>query len=53
MAGELIGHEQMHARSSPLFETDDERYRWLNATHTVALHQLSLSEVQYRVFAVR
>lgn len=52
MSGELITHEQMYARSSPLFETDDERYRWLGATHTVALHQLSLTEVQYRVFAV-
>ncbi|MBU9766205.1 DUF3237 domain-containing protein [Mycobacterium sp. TNTM28] len=53
MAGELIRHDEMTARSSPLFETDDERYRWLNAVHTVAINQVSLSEVHYRVFAVQ
>lgn len=51
-AGELIRHDEMTARSSPLFETGDERYRWLNAVHTVAINQVSLSEVHYRVFAV-
>ena len=52
-AGELIRHDEMVARSSPLFDTDDERYRWINAVHTVAINQVSLSEVHYRVFAVR
>ncbi|WP_319457168.1 MULTISPECIES: DUF3237 domain-containing protein [unclassified Mycobacterium] len=52
-AGELIRHDEMVARSSPLFDTDDERYRWLNAVHTVAINQVSLTEVHYRVFAVR
>lgn len=49
---ELIRHDQMVARSSPLFDTDDERYRWLNAVHTVAINEVSLTEVRYRVFAV-
>jgi hypothetical protein len=52
-AGELIRHDEMVARSSPLFDTDDERYRWINAIHTVAINQVSLTEVHYRVFAVR
>ncbi|BDX30861.1 UPF0311 protein [Mycobacterium antarcticum] len=52
-AGELIRHDEMVARSSPLFDTDDPRYRWLNAIHTVAINQVSLTEVHYRVFAVR
>jgi Protein of unknown function (DUF3237) len=52
-AGEFIRHDEMYARSSPLFDTDDARYRWLNAVHTVAINQLSLAAVQYRVFAVR
>jgi hypothetical protein len=52
-AGELIRHDEMIARSSPLFDTDDERYRWINAIHTVAINQVSLTEVHYRVFAVR
>ncbi|WP_237572262.1 DUF3237 domain-containing protein [Mycolicibacterium lacusdiani] len=51
-AGELIRHDEMVARSSPLFDTDDERYRWINAVHTVAINQVSLSEVHYRGFAV-
>ncbi len=52
-AGELIRHDEMMARSSPLFDTDDPRYRWINAIHTVAINEVSLSEVRYRVFAVR
>ncbi|MDT5070134.1 MAG: hypothetical protein QOK02_6289 [Mycobacterium sp.] len=52
-AGELIRHDEMIARSSPLFDTDDDRYRWINAIHTVAINQVSLTEVHYRVFAVR
>jgi hypothetical protein len=51
-AGELIRHDEVYARSSPLFDTDDERYRWINAVHTVALNQMSLSEVHYKVFEV-
>ena len=51
-AGELIRHDEVYARSSPLFDTDDERYRWINAVHTVAINQMSLSEVHYKVFEV-
>ena len=52
-AGELIGVDEMYARSSPLFETGDERYAWLNATHTVAVNAFSLHEVHYDVAVVR
>ena len=51
-AGDLVRHDEVYARSSPLFDTDDERYRWINAVHTVALNQMSLSEVHYKVFEV-
>jgi hypothetical protein len=51
-AGDLVRHDEVYARSSPLFDTDDERYRWLNAVHTVALNQMSMSQVQYKVFEV-
>jgi hypothetical protein len=50
--GDLIPAADMYARSSPLFETGDERYAWLNATHTVAVNQFSLHEVHYRVHQV-
>jgi hypothetical protein len=52
-AGELIRADEMYARSTPLFETGDERYTWLNGLHTVAVNQFSLSEVHYDVSAVR
>ena len=52
-AGELIRADQMYARSSPLFQTGDERYAWLNSLHTVAVNQFSLREVHYDVWAVR
>jgi hypothetical protein len=52
-AGELVRHDQIYARSSPLFETGDDRYRWLNALHTVAVNEIGLAQVNYRVYAVR
>jgi Protein of unknown function (DUF3237) len=51
-AGELISHDQMYGRSSPLFETGDERWAWLNGTYTLAVNEVSLTAVHYRVFAV-
>jgi hypothetical protein len=52
LGGELIAAGEVYARSSPLFETGDERYAWLNAAHTVAINQFSLTEVHYRVHEV-
>jgi hypothetical protein len=51
-AGELVAARDMYARSSPLFETGDERYAWLNGIHTVAINQFSRHEVHYRVHRV-
>jgi len=53
LAGEFIGHDACYARSSPLFDTADSRYRGLTGLHTVAINALSLTSVHYRVFAVR
>ncbi len=53
LAGEMVGADEMYARSSPLFETGDERYAWLNGVHTVAVNQFSLHEVHYDVSVVR
>ena len=52
-AGETIGWEEMHARSAPLFETGAERYAWLNSTVAIAVNELSLNHVNYRVYSVR
>jgi Protein of unknown function (DUF3237) len=52
LAGQPIRHDEMYGRSSPLFDTDDERYRWLTGLYTLAVNEVSLSTVDYRVFAV-
>ena len=52
LAGQPIRHDEMYGRSSPLFDTDDERYRWLTGLYTVAVNEVSLTTVDYRVFAV-
>ncbi len=51
-AGELIRHDEMYGRSSPLFDSGDPRYEWLNGTYTLAVNEVSLTAVHYRVFAV-
>ena len=52
LGGELIEADQMYARSSPLFETGDDRYRWLNGVHTLAVMALALDRVVYDVGVV-
>jgi hypothetical protein len=51
--GGLVRADEMYARSSPLFETGDERYSWLNSLHTLAVNELSLHVVRYRIWGVR
>ena len=51
-AGEDVAWDQAHIRSSPLFETGAERYRWLNAVTTVAINELGPGHVGYRIFEV-
>jgi hypothetical protein len=52
LSGELVRADEMYARSSPLFETGDPRYEWLNSIHTIAVNEFSLHEVRYQVHAV-
>ena len=49
LAGELVPAPAMYARSSPLFETGDDRYAWLNGVHTLAAMALALDRVVYDV----
>ncbi|MFG1948108.1 DUF3237 domain-containing protein [Nonomuraea sp. NPDC048826] len=53
MNGGTIAWDQMHARSAPLFETGADSYAWLNSTVTVAVNELSLEHVDYRIYSVR
>lgn len=52
LSGQIVRAHEVYARSSPLFETGHESYRWLNGVHTVAVNQFSLHEVHYRVHQV-
>ncbi|MGW4774897.1 DUF3237 domain-containing protein [Nocardia sp. NPDC004278] len=53
LAGETIGWQEMYARTAPLFETGADDYRWLNSTVAIAVNELSLSHVHYRVYRVK
>jgi hypothetical protein len=52
-AGETVGWEEMHARSAPLFETGADRYAWLNSTVAIAVNELSLDHVAYRIYSIK
>jgi hypothetical protein len=43
---------EFYYRTTPVFETGDERYAWLNTTVCVAVGNLSTKGVSYDVFAV-
>jgi hypothetical protein len=51
-AGERADAGRIYARSAPLFETGSERYAWLNGIVTVAVNEIALDRVGYRVFEV-
>lgn len=50
--GEHLTCEDIHARSSPLFETGPGPYAWLNAVTTVAINEIAIDRVDYRIFEV-
>ena len=50
--GEDVSPAEYYFRTTPRFETGDERYAWLNKTVTVATGCFGTSWVGYRVFAV-
>lgn len=47
-----IAWDEAYIRSAPLFQTGAERYGWLNSVVTVAVNELGLGYVNYRVFEV-
>lgn len=44
---------ELYYRTTPVFETGDERYAWLNTVVCVAVGNISAEGVSYDVFAVR
>jgi len=51
-SGEDVSPSAYYFRTTPRFETGDERYAWLNKTVTVATGYFGINKVGYRVFAV-
>ncbi len=52
-AGEDVAPSEYYFRTTPRFETGDERYAWLNKLTCVATGYFGPNKVGYRVFAVR
>ena len=50
--GERMPFEQTYVRTTPKFETSDERYAWLNELVIVGYNELSQNHIDYRMYRV-
>jgi hypothetical protein len=51
-AGEVLPFEQTYVRTTPKFETADERYAWLSEVVAVGYNILSPNHIDYRIYHV-
>ncbi|ULE32782.1 DUF3237 domain-containing protein [Mycobacterium sp. IDR2000157661] len=51
-AGEVLGFDETYVRTTPTFETADERYAWLSQVVAVGYNVLSPNHIDYRVYRV-
>jgi Protein of unknown function (DUF3237) len=51
-AGERLPFEESYVRTTPRFETSDERYTWLNELVIVGQNELSKNHIDYRMYRV-
>jgi hypothetical protein len=51
-AGEALPFEQTYVRTTPKFESADERYAWLSEVVAVAYNILSPNHIDYRIYQV-
>jgi hypothetical protein len=51
-AGERLPFEESYVRTTPKFETSDERYSWLNELVIVGHNELSKEHIDYRMYHV-
>jgi Protein of unknown function (DUF3237) len=51
-AGEMLPFAQTYVRTTPTFETADDRYAWLNEIVAVGYNVLSPDHIDYRVYRV-
>jgi Protein of unknown function (DUF3237) len=51
-AGEVLPFGETYARTTPMFETADERYAWLSEVVAVGYNILSPNHIDYRIYRV-
>jgi hypothetical protein len=51
-AGETLPFEETYVRTTPKFETSDERYAWLSEAVCVGYNVLSPDHIDYRIYKV-
>ncbi|WP_006244860.1 DUF3237 domain-containing protein [Mycolicibacterium tusciae] len=51
-AGEVLGFDETYVRTTPTFETADERYAWLSGLVAVGYNILSPNHIDYRIYRV-
>lgn len=51
-AGEVLPFEHTYVRTTPKFETADERYAWLSEVVAVGYNILSPNHIDYRIYQV-
>jgi hypothetical protein len=51
-AGEVLGFDETYVRTTPKFETADERYAWLSGLVAVGYNVLSPNHIDYRIYQV-
>jgi hypothetical protein len=50
--GERISFEESYVRTTPRFETTDERYSWLSEIVAVSHNELVANKIDYRIYRV-
>ena len=51
-AGEVLGFDETYVRTTPKFETADERYAWLSELVAVGYNVLCPNHIDYRIYQV-
>jgi hypothetical protein len=51
-AGERLPFEETYVRTTPKFETSDERYSWLNGIVAIGHNELVANRINYRIYRV-
>jgi hypothetical protein len=51
-AGEVLPFDETYVRTTPSFETADERYAWLSEVVAVGYNILSPNRIDYRIYRV-